>query len=54
MKQRLNLLSQRFGRLIVIGKSKFNWKCLCDCGNKTITTEDLEKIIYWLKKELGF
>lgn len=36
---RLDLTNQRFGKLLVLGKSHKNkrgeilWKCLCDCGN---------------------
>jgi hypothetical protein len=39
----LDLLGQRFGRLLVIGKgptNRFNhstWKCLCDCGMESVT-----------------
>lgn len=39
-KTKINLIGQKFGKLLVIGKSdkKSFWKCLCDCGN--------EKIVY--------
>ena len=41
--KKLDLLNQRFGRLVVIepSKSKNNetmWKCKCDCGNITIVS----------------
>ena len=48
MGAKLNLLNQRFGRLLVIeeaGRTKSNkviWKCQCDCGNiHYSTTTDL-------------
>lgn len=37
--KRINLLNQRFGKLVVIGQTRNNeskrimWKCRCDCGN---------------------
>lgn len=45
MPPKLNLINQRFGRLIVIepapnkGK-KTQWKCQCDCGNEYIGSTD--------------
>ncbi len=42
MTKRLNLVGQRFGRLLVIGdagsdaQGKALFKCLCDCGNEVI------------------
>jgi hypothetical protein len=46
MPKRLNLIGQRFGRLIVLesaglkvmpsGQTRTLWKCRCDCGNETI------------------
>jgi len=31
-----NLTDQRFGRLLVIGRSGGKWQCLCDCGKTKI------------------
>ena len=42
MSTRIDIMGQRFGKLIVVeyaGKNKFNfvqWKCLCDCGSYRI------------------
>jgi 5-methylcytosine-specific restriction endonuclease McrA len=42
-KKLINILGQRFGKLIVISRSirtdvrKAMWECLCDCGGKIIT-----------------
>lgn len=41
---KIDLLNQRFGRLVVVEESGRNrhknvlWRCLCDCGGETITT----------------
>jgi len=36
----LDLIHQRFGRLLVLGRTKLYgklaWECLCDCGNKVV------------------
>jgi len=46
---KLNLLGQRFGKLVVIQElhtkrnRSFQWLCQCDCGNRhTVTTTDLK------------
>ena len=41
MPAKLNLLGQRFGRLVVIEAAESNnnktyWKCKCDCGKTTV------------------
>ena len=42
MPKAMNLVGQRFGRLVVVERAQNNvcghtfWKCLCDCGNETI------------------
>ena len=48
MSRKIDLIDQRFGKLVVIeevGKNKWNnviWKCRCDCGNvKNVTSHDL-------------
>lgn len=37
-----NLVGQRFGRLVVLERTRHNgkvaWKCQCDCGNKSVVT----------------
>lgn len=45
MKPKANLITQRFGRLIVVQisskqttRGEYKWQCLCDCGNTTYTT----------------
>lgn len=44
MKVRLELVGQRFGRLMVISESRQNkhggwyWNCNCDCGNATVVS----------------
>ncbi len=45
MKSTLNLTTQRFGQLVVIGphanrapSGDFQWECLCDCGNSVLRT----------------
>lgn len=54
MSKKLDLLGQRFGRLVVIdsapnkkckgGQTKTVWKCKCDCGNFCyVTTQELRK-----------
>ena len=38
-KQRIDLLGQRFGRLLVISNTDTSvWECLCDCGNLAART----------------
>lgn len=43
---KINLIGQRFGRLVVIGeagRSKSGyvlWKCRCDCGSETVVSSD--------------
>lgn len=43
-KRKINLIGQRFGRLVVIeedfSKNRVAWKCKCDCGNFTVVTSD--------------
>ena len=41
MSQKIDLVGQRFGRLVVVEKTnirssngEISWECLCDCGNK--------------------
>lgn len=47
MPAKLNLINQKFGRLVVIESApnkgkRTQWKCLCDCGNEIIAlTESL-------------
>lgn len=42
MGKMINLLNQRFGKLLVIGNAgkidgrRYYWECLCDCGNKIV------------------
>lgn len=54
MSKKLDLLGQRFGRLVVVdsapnkkckgGQTKTVWKCKCDCGNFCyVTTQELRK-----------
>lgn len=45
MPKKLNLLNNRFGRLLVIEEApnqgkKTRWKCLCDCGKECIVLTD--------------
>lgn len=45
MPKKLNLIGQRFGRLVVIDfapnkNNKTQWKCQCDCGNEYIGFTD--------------
>lgn len=46
MAKYLDLSNQRFGKLLVIekvkieGKASMHWKCLCECGNITITASN--------------
>ena len=46
MKNIINLLGQRFGKLTVISKAgiskhgSVNWLCKCDCGNETIVNSN--------------
>jgi hypothetical protein len=41
---KLNLINQRFGKLVVIDSAPNTdsrltaWKCQCDCGNQCIST----------------
>lgn len=60
---KLNLIGQRFGRLVVLEEAGYNsskkirWKCTCDCGNiHYATTTDLRrgdtKSCGCLKKEI--
>ena len=43
----VDLAGIRFGRLMVVGKTggmrngSFEWECICDCGNKTVSTTPL-------------
>lgn len=43
----VDLAGVRFGRLMVVGKTggmrngSFEWECICDCGNKTVSTTPL-------------
>lgn len=42
----INILGQKFGRLVVIERSpnvkgRAFWRCLCDCGNYTISSSHL-------------
>ena len=38
-KQRIDLLGQRFGRLLVVSNpSTSTWECDCDCGKRTVRT----------------
>lgn len=44
-----DITGKRFGKLVVIGRSKFNirskpaWDCICDCGNKKSMSGSLLK-----------
>lgn len=48
--KKLNLVGQRFGKLVVIeegepriepsGKKKIRWNCICDCGNTALISTD--------------
>lgn len=44
MAHRIDLMGQRFGRLLVVGERgvgpdrKYRWNCLCDCGGQTACT----------------
>lgn len=47
MKQLINLTGQRFGSLMVTGRSARKtkwggtyWICLCDCGNEVVVRSD--------------
>lgn len=36
-----NLLGQKFGKLTIIQKlENAKWKCVCDCGNKVVASEN--------------
>jgi len=41
----LNLVGERFGRLVVIGQAETlrykQWRCRCDCGNETVVSTQL-------------
>ena len=56
---RIDLTGQRFSRLIVIEYSHTNgkiayWKCLCDCGNKTlVSTQQLKRKGYKNTRSCG-
>ena len=44
--KKLNLLNQKFGKLLVIGETEYvtrvKWLCKCDCGNtKIAATKEL-------------
>lgn len=49
MGKKIDLLNQRFGRLVVIDEApkkgnRIRWKCLCDCGNeKIVDAADLKR-----------
>lgn len=41
--KKLNLLGQRYGRLVVVGSHenigvRTAWECICDCGNRVVVT----------------
>lgn len=39
MSKKLNLINQKFSRLLVVNEeSSGRWKCLCDCGNNCVST----------------
>jgi 5-methylcytosine-specific restriction endonuclease McrA len=42
----IDITGKRFGKLVVVNfsyrkKTKYYWKCKCDCGNYKITTKDM-------------
>lgn len=66
MGKRIDLIGQRFGRLLVLDKSSKSyskcrlsmWECICDCGNKktiigTNLTRGLTKSCGCLQKEIA-